>query len=73
MILPIPKKVNTATGVILLVEDNKKILDVNTWALEDAGHKVLAAETLAEARQFLSQRKPDVAVLEIMLPEANMK
>jgi DNA-binding response OmpR family regulator len=59
------------TGVILLVEDNKKILDVNSWALEDAGHKVLAAETLAEARQFLSREKPDLAVLDIMLPDGD--
>ena len=59
------------TGVILLVEDNKKILDVNTWALEDAGHKVLAAETLAEARQLLAEETPDVAVLDIMLPDGD--
>ena len=59
------------TGVILLVEDNKKILEVNRWALEDAGHKIIAAETLAQARQVLSKENPDVAVLDIMLPDGD--
>ena len=59
------------TGVILLVEDNVKILDVNSWILEDAGHKVLLAETLGEARDVLSKEKPDVVVLDIMLPDGD--
>ena len=59
------------TGVILLVEDNIEILEVNSWILEDAGHEVLTAETLAEARDVLSKRTPDLAVLDIMLPDGD--
>jgi len=60
-----------ATGVILLVEDNKNILEVNSWILEDAGHRVLSAENLAEARALMSKERPDLAVLDIMLPDGD--
>jgi len=58
-------------GVILLVEDNMKILAANQWILEEHGYKVLCAETLARARELLSKEKPDVAVLDIMLPDGD--
>ena len=59
------------TGVVLLVEDNKKLLKANRLALEGVGYKVLSAETLAEAREILSEEKPDAAVLDIMLPDGD--
>ena len=58
-------------GVVLLVEDNKKILDANRWILQERGHEVLCAETLAEARAVLSRQTPDIAVLDIMLPDGD--
>ncbi|MCL2201619.1 MAG: response regulator transcription factor [Oscillospiraceae bacterium] len=60
-----------SVGVILLVEDNKKILEANRWILEQRGHRVLCAETLAEARAFFLVESPDVAVLDIMLPDGD--
>jgi DNA-binding response OmpR family regulator len=58
-------------GVILLVEDNKKILEANRWILQERGHTVLCAETLEQARAVLSKEIPDVAVLDIMLPDGD--
>jgi len=58
-------------GVILLVEDNQNILDANMRILEERGHKVLCAETLAQAREHLTTESPDLAVLDIMLPDGD--
>ena len=58
-------------GIVLLVEDNKKILEANRWILQERGHTVLCAETLAEARLVLASENPDIAVLDIMLPDGD--
>ena len=54
---------------ILLVEDNEKIMFVNREMLEWEGYEVAAALTLAEARASINKRRPDVVVLDIMLPD----
>jgi DNA-binding response OmpR family regulator len=56
---------------ILLVEDNEKILSGNTWMFERQGYEIAAALTLAEARALLRERRPDVIVLDIMLPDGS--
>ena len=59
------------TGVILLVEDNASILDANRRILEKRGHTVLCAQNLAAARQLLKMQRPDLIVLDIMLPDGD--
>lgn len=59
------------TGVILLVEDDPNILDANRRILESCGLTVLCAATLGEARKWLKSEKPDIAVLDIMLPDGD--
>ena len=59
------------TGIVLLVEDDKAILRTNRRILEQEGFTVLCAETLAEARRHLETHKPDVYVLDIMLPDGS--
>jgi len=61
----------SGSGTILLVEDNKKILAANKRILESRGHRVLCAETLTAARELLQTEQPDVAVLDIMLPDGD--
>lgn len=56
---------------ILLVEDSEEILDYNMEALEQAGYCVEAARSLEEARIKLEQFKPDLLVLDIMLPDGS--
>jgi len=61
----------TEKGIVLLVEDNPKILDINRRLLEKEGLMVLTAKTLEEARERIKIAVPDVAVLDIMLPDGS--
>jgi len=59
------------SGIVLLLEDNRKILDLNRKMLEEEGIMVLTAETVATARQRVRCVIPDVVVLDIMLPDGS--
>jgi len=59
------------SGLILLVEDNEHILHGNERMLKRRGYAVAIALTLTEARLHLEKRKPDVIVLDIMMPDGN--
>ena len=56
---------------ILLVEDNEEIQAANKDMLELLGYEVTLAMNLAEARNELKHKSPDVIVLDIMLPDGN--
>jgi DNA-binding response OmpR family regulator len=58
-------------GIALLVEDDAKILEINRRVLEREGILVLTAKTLSKAREQLKLAIPDVAVLDIMLPDGS--
>jgi len=58
-------------GIILLVEDNQKILDINRRMLEKEGVMILSAKNITEARERIKLTRPDVAVLDIMLPDGS--
>ncbi|MCL2186741.1 MAG: response regulator transcription factor [Treponema sp.] len=58
-------------GIVLLVEDNQNILDINRRLLEKEGVMVLTATTIEQARQRIKLARPDVAVLDIMLPDGS--
>ena len=56
---------------VLLIEDNKQIMDGNSRMLEREGFDAPAALTLAEARAHIEQCKPNAIVLDIMLPDGS--
>jgi DNA-binding response OmpR family regulator len=56
---------------VLLIEDNEALNEGNRRALEAAGYGVMAARTLKEARECLARSKPDVILLDILLPDGN--
>jgi DNA-binding response OmpR family regulator len=56
---------------VLLVEDEPQILELNREMLEELDFRVLTAKNLSQARDVLSNDKPDVAVLDIMLPDGS--
>ena len=56
---------------ILLVEDNAEIQLANKDMLELLGYTITLAMNLAEARNAVTSRAPDVIVLDIMLPDGS--
>jgi two-component system response regulator MtrA len=53
---------------ILVVEDDKPILELAQTTLEMAGHKVVTCENGGDAMKVFNESKPDVVVLDWMLP-----
>lgn len=56
---------------ILLVEDDGAVMTGNRRRLEAAGYRVSAAGSVAEARKLLLEGPPDLAVLDVMLPDGS--
>lgn len=59
------------TDTILLVEDDEYIMAINRNKLTKAGCRVLEAETLRAATSILKTEKPDLVVLDVMLPDGS--
>jgi DNA-binding response OmpR family regulator len=58
-------------NTILLVEDDKDIMQLNRKLFKEAGYRVLEAGTVAEAVWIMQNEIPEVIVLDIMLPDGN--
>jgi two-component system, OmpR family, phosphate regulon response regulator PhoB len=56
-------------ATILIVEDEADLRQVIEFNLEAAGHRVLTASTGAEGLKIAEQAKPDLVLLDIMLPD----
>ena len=54
---------------ILVVEDEQDILQLITLYLEKEGFRTVSAKTGAEGLRQVKQEKPDLVVLDLMLPE----
>jgi two-component system, chemotaxis family, chemotaxis protein CheY len=54
--------------VILVVEDDETIRKVITDVLEDRGFRVLTAANGAEALEVVGRERPDVVVLDLLMP-----
>ena len=59
------------TTTILLVEDDHAVAQTLTDALESSGYRVWLAETGADARMLLEQTRPDLIILDLMLPDVD--
>jgi DNA-binding response OmpR family regulator len=55
-------------AAILLVEDDPSVREAVTMALEGAGHRVVTAATGDEALDRWRQHRPDLVLLDVMLP-----
>ncbi len=53
---------------ILLVEDEPSIRELIGFTLDRAGYKIVAAETAEAALGLLNQSRPDLAIVDWMLP-----
>jgi DNA-binding response OmpR family regulator len=56
---------------VLLVEDDKDITRLNSSLFRGAGYHVLEAETVADAERVVKTERPDLIVLDIMLPDGS--
>jgi two-component system phosphate regulon response regulator PhoB len=54
---------------ILIVEDEKPIRDMIAFGLKRAGFEVLEAEDCKSARTLIADRRPDLALVDWMLPD----
>ena len=59
------------SSTILIVEDDQQIQELVRLTLGRAGHRVEAVGDGAEALAWLEHRRPDLIVLDLMLPEVN--
>jgi two-component system, chemotaxis family, chemotaxis protein CheY len=57
-----------AGRVVLVVEDDESIRNVITDILEERGFRVLAAANGADALDYVGTTRPDVMVLDLLMP-----
>jgi len=55
-------------GKILLVDDEPDIVNLTSFILEKEGHEVIAAEDAKECMAKLKKVRPDLILLDVMLP-----
>lgn len=53
---------------VLVVDDEKQVLELLTFLLEKNGHTVTTASDGQECLDKVSVRKPDLIILDVMLP-----
>lgn len=58
-----------AKGLLLLADDDPSILNVLTRFLKSVGFEVLTAQDGAEAVLLARERKPDIVLLDILMPK----
>jgi len=66
----IPPRAPGAT-TIMLVEDDPAVAQTLTDALESSSYRVWLAETGADAKTLLEQTRPDLIILDLMLPDVD--
>jgi len=58
-------------GKILVVDDNRSLVEVLQMDFELRGHKVFTAYDGEEAERAIRESKPDIVILDVMMPKKN--
>ena len=61
------EKVEKAAKTVLVVDDDVDFLFQQRLQLEAAGFNVLEANTAQDARQVLESKRPDIAIVDLMI------
>ncbi|MFC2004632.1 response regulator transcription factor [Chloroflexota bacterium] len=56
---------------IMVVDDEKSILELLTRFLESEGYRVITTSNSQSALALLKEQRPDLLILDIMMPEPN--
>ena len=56
---------------VLVVDDDEDFCTIMRLALSEAGHTVVEAKDGKSALDFISEKRPDLIVLDLMMPEMN--
>ena len=56
---------------ILLIEDDPFLIDIYTTKLKEAGYSVETAEDGDEGLRMIKEKKPDLVLLDVVLPNFN--
>lgn len=60
---------NTTKPFILCVDDDRGILSISGRVLTHAGYEVITADSGTSALQIVQHRKPDLILLDVMMPD----
>lgn len=71
--MPIPAELQVRRRVVLIADDDEDMLELLTAALQaDGGElEIVQARSGVEALLLVGERKPDLLVLDILMPEMN--
>lgn len=58
-------------ALVLVVEDDEAARLTTSITLEDAGYEVMEAADCASARERFAERKPDIVLLDVLLPDGD--
>lgn len=58
---------------ILVVDDTPELLDITLRTLKKANYNVFSAANGKECLEVVEKEKPDIILLDVMLPDANGK
>ena len=58
-----------ARGRVLIIDDEKVILDLTAIILKNRGYQVLTAQSAAEGMQVIAREHPDLVLLDYMMPQ----
>ena len=61
----------SAHPTVLLVDDNRDLLQFLERLMEESGWDLIVAESAGDARKLAARRKPNAALLDYMLPDGN--
>jgi len=61
----------TMSGTILVVDDEESVLNMERRVLEDAGYSVVVASKGEDALKAVVESKPDLVLLDVMLPDVD--